>query len=59
MRVEVTFIVETPSGTDPTFTEVCDWLRFYLHDTGGLNCKNPLIDHEPEPVRGSFSVART
>jgi hypothetical protein len=57
MRVRVTFIVELPSSVDATYLEVRDWLRFYLHDTGSLDGTNPLIDHDPEPVRGSFYVS--
>jgi hypothetical protein len=56
---EVRFTVQIPAGVEATSQEAMDWLRFYLHDTGTLDGKNPLLNHEPEPMRGTFKVLQT
>lgn len=59
MHYEVRFTVKLPDGISATPKEAEDWLRFYLHDNCSLAGTNPLIDHEPEPLRGTFRVFQT
>ena len=57
MHYEVRFTVKLPAAATPKEAE--DWLRFYLRDNGSLDGANPLIDHEPEPLRGTFRLFPT
>lgn len=56
---EVRFTVRLPAGVVATAAEAEAWLRFHLRDNGSLDGENPLIDHEPEPLRGTFRVFPT
>jgi hypothetical protein len=53
---EVRFTIRT--DIDATEADVCDWIRFYLHETGSLAGTNPFIDDEPEAMRGSVACYR-
>ena len=59
MHYEVRFTVKLPEGIAATQKEAEDWLRFYLHDNGSLAGANPLIDHEPKPLPGTFRIFPT
>lgn len=59
MHYEVRFSVKLPAGVAATPKEAEDWLRFYLRDNGSLDGANPLIDHEPEPLSGTFRIFPT
>ncbi len=45
---EVTFLVSLPEDVDGDITDkqVDEWVRFNLHDMGGISLKNPLSDYE-------------
>lgn len=56
---EVRFSVRVPDEVQATREEVEAWLRFELHDNGELSVQNPLSEHCPLPVRGTFRVMPT
>ena len=53
MRVKVEFHVEVPLE-DVSDEQIEEWLRFQLHDNGQMSMKNPLVNHEVEPIFGTF-----
>ena len=56
---EVRFSVRVPDDVKATREEVEAWLRFECHDNGELSNANPLIEHCPQPMRGTFKVLQT
>lgn len=56
---EVRFTVRVPDDVQATREEVEAWLRFELHDNGELSLQNPLHEHCPLPMRGTFRVIPT
>lgn len=50
--VHVEFDIEIPVAA--TEDEIDEWLRYMLHDRGGMKANNPLEGHEVEPVNFSF-----
>jgi hypothetical protein len=54
---EVRFTVRLP--VEATREEAEQWLRFHMRDGCELPLTNPLSDHEPEPVRGTFRTLPT
>ena len=53
MRVKVEFQVEIPLE-DVSDEQIEEWLRYRLNDNGSMTTKNPLGDHEVEPIFGTF-----
>jgi hypothetical protein len=54
MRYRVAFEVEVSSAASES--EVKDWVRYSINDTGDLKANNPLVWLDLKPVLGSVEI---
>lgn len=55
-NIRIEFEIPTPDG-DITYDQIYEWIRYELHDNGGMDLTNPLVDKEISPIIGTLTIA--